>query len=117
MKQPVDVVILGHRLTVTSDDGVDHVREVAAYVDERMRSLAGGRAPTTIVQLALLTAMNMASEFRKASAEREELQRVIDRLSVRVSHMTVPERDAVGKEKATHEAVSLASEEPTSTDG
>lgn len=116
MKQPVEVVILGHRLTVTSDDGADHVREVVAYVDEQMRILAAGRAPATIVQLALLTALNMASELRKVSQEREELQRLIDRLSDRVAHLVPPSENAVGKEKATPAEVSSALEESTPTE-
>lgn len=100
MKQPVDVVIMGHRLTVTSDDGAEHVCEVAGDVDQKMRKLAEGRGGTTMVQLALLTALNIASECRKLSSEREELHRVIDRLSKRISQGA--DKRAVGKENARH---------------
>ena len=84
MKQPVDVDIMGVRLTVASDDGVQHVREVAAYVDGQMRQLASG-CTGNAVQIALLTALNIASEYRKLHREREELDRVMARLSKRVS--------------------------------
>ena len=93
---------MGHRLTVTSDDGADHVREVADYVDGQMRQLEEGRAPTTMVHLALLTALNIASEYRKLNSEGEELHRVIDRLSKRVSQLTSGDKQAVGKEDAKH---------------
>lgn len=91
---------MGHRLTVTSDDGAEHVREVAGDVDHQMRQLAEGRAPTTMVHLALLTALNIASEYRKLTSEQEELHRVIDRLSNRVSQLMGGGKAAVGKENA-----------------
>jgi cell division protein ZapA len=65
MRQPVDVEILGQQLAVTSDDGPEHVRAVARYVDETMRTLAtGGRAVATL-DVALLAALNIASEYQK----------------------------------------------------
>jgi len=93
---------MGHRLTVTSDDGADHVREVADDVDREMRQLAEGRGPTTMVQLALITALNVASKYRKLSSEQEELHRVIDRLSKRVSQPTSGDKRTVGKENTKH---------------
>jgi cell division protein ZapA len=84
MKQPLDVEIMGQRLTVTSDEGDEHVRRMAEYVDQRMRQLAGGRATASMTQLALLTALNIASEYWKLQKEQEELQRTIHRLSQRV---------------------------------
>lgn len=84
MKQPVDVEIMGVQLTVASDDGVQHVRQVAAYVDGRMRQFAAGVRGNPL-QAALLTALNIASEYWKLREEREELDRVLARVSKRVS--------------------------------
>ena len=85
MKRPLDVEIMGQRLTVASDDGDDHVRRVAEYVDQQMRQLAGGLHTASTMQLALLTALNIASEYWKLQHEQEELHRTIHRLSQRVS--------------------------------
>ena len=84
MSRPVDVDIMGHRLTVTSSDGDEHIRRVAEHVDTQMRQLAAGASNATIVQLALLTALNIASEYWKLHQEQEELHRSINRLSQRV---------------------------------
>jgi len=84
MKRAVDVEIMGHQFSVTSDDGEEHVRAVAEYVDQQMRQLAGGRT-TTSLQLALLTALNIASEYWKLRHEQEELDRIISRLSQRLT--------------------------------
>jgi cell division protein ZapA len=84
MKRPLDVEIMGQRLTVTSDEGDDHVRRVAEYVDQQMRQLAGGLTAASMMQLALLTALNIASEYWKLQHDQEELHRTINRLSQRV---------------------------------
>jgi cell division protein ZapA (FtsZ GTPase activity inhibitor) len=62
LRNPVEVEIMGQRLTVASDDSEDHVQKVAKYVNEQMHRLsAGQRIPTT--QAALLAALNIASEY------------------------------------------------------
>ena len=42
MTQPVEVVIMGQIFSVTSEDGEEHVRQVATYVDGKMREIAAG---------------------------------------------------------------------------
>jgi cell division protein ZapA len=83
MRRTVEVEIMGQRLTVTSDDEDVHVREVAGYVEERMRQLAGGVSATTM-HLALVTALNIASEYRKLQCQQEEIRQTINRLTQRV---------------------------------
>jgi cell division protein ZapA len=84
MSQPVDVVIMGQQLTVSSDDGPDHIRAVAEYVDETMRALVeGGRAVATL-DVALLAALNIASEYQKLQQHYKQLTETIDRLSQRL---------------------------------
>jgi cell division protein ZapA len=84
MKRPLDVEIMGQRLTVTSDDGDEHVQRMAEYVDQQMRQLAGRLNAASVMQVALLTALNIASEYWKLHEEQEELHRTIKRLSQRV---------------------------------
>ena len=60
------------------------MREVAGYVEQQMRRLADGRVPAATVHLALVTALNIASEYRKLQGEQEELCRTISRLTQRV---------------------------------
>jgi len=80
----IEVEIMGQRLTVASDDAESHVRRVAGYVDGQMRQLAAGRTAAGMADLALLTALNIASEYWKLQDQQDELQRTIDRLSERV---------------------------------
>jgi len=84
MRQPVEVEVMGQRLTVSSDDSEAHVRQIASYVDGRVRRLAEGRTVTAPIDLVLLTALNIASEYWKLKQEQDELQQTISRLSKRV---------------------------------
>lgn len=82
-RQPVEVEIMGQRLTVASDDADDHVRKVANYVNEEMRRLSdGGRVVST--RLALLAALNIASEYWKLRESQEDLTQRVERISQQV---------------------------------
>jgi cell division protein ZapA len=85
MMQPVEVEIMGYRLTVASDDGEEHIREVAAYVERRMQQLTDGRGMAPSLNLALVTALNIASEWRKLQRQQEELCQTVNRTAQRVS--------------------------------
>jgi len=84
MTAPVEVEIMGQRLTVASDDGEEHVRQVASYVDQQMRQLADGQVAAATVHLALVTALNIASEYRKLQNQQEQLSQSIHRMAQRI---------------------------------
>ena len=84
MRQPVEVEIMGYRLTVTSEESEEHIREVAACVDQRMQQL-GGRMAAPSLNLALVTALNIASEWRKLQRQQEELCQTVNRTAQRVA--------------------------------
>ena len=81
----MEVEIMGYRLTVASDDSEAHIREVAAYVDQHMRRLANGVTVPLSLNLALVTALNIASEWRKLQRQQEELCQTVNRTAQRVS--------------------------------
>jgi cell division protein ZapA len=83
MSQPLEVEIMGQRLTVKSDEGEAHVRQAAGYVDQHMRQLAETRAASAL-DLALTAALNIASEYWKLRQQQEELSQTINRLAQRV---------------------------------
>ena len=84
MSAPVEVEIMGQRLTVASDDDAEHVRQVAGFVDQQMRDLADGRVQAATLHLALVTALNIASEYRKLQHQQEQLSQTINRMAQRI---------------------------------
>jgi len=89
MKTAIDVEIMGHRLKVMSDDGEAHIRRVVDYLNGRIRELAVAGAGGAGADVAILAALNIASEYWKLKEQQEEIFRAIDRLSERiVAHLS-----------------------------
>jgi cell division protein ZapA len=85
MPGSVRVEILGQVLSVTSEDGEEHIRRVAGYVDERMReTLAGGRVVSSFTA-AIMTALNIASEYHKLQRDLAETEEALNRLADRLT--------------------------------
>jgi cell division protein ZapA len=85
MANSVRVEILGQVLSVTSEDGEEHIQRVAGYVDERMReTLAGGRVVSSFTA-AIMTALNIASEYHKLQRDLAQTEEVLSRLADRLT--------------------------------
>ncbi|HEX7408794.1 MAG TPA: cell division protein ZapA [Candidatus Binatia bacterium] len=84
MSEPLEIEIMGQRLTVRSEDSEEHVRAVARYVDEQIRLLADTQLATTSLHLALVTALNIASEYWKLQHQQEEVYKTMNRMTQRI---------------------------------
>lgn len=80
--RPIQVEVVGQSFSVVSDQGEEHVRRVAAYVDGLMRAQSV-RAGSPFVA-AVITALNIASEYQKLNREHERVLELIDRLTARL---------------------------------
>ena len=79
MKNHVTVTIGGLQYALVAAEGEEYVQKVAAYVDERLKQTMGG-GKVSLVDGAVLTAMNIADErFREQDAS-ENLRRQIKEL-------------------------------------
>ena len=73
MKNKVTVSVAGQEYTLITTDEPEYVQKVAAHVDEQMRRISdAGR--TSLVDSAVLAAMNIADEFLKEQAAEENLR-------------------------------------------
>jgi len=84
MAKPVEVVIMGQTFAVVSDDGEEHVRQVATLVDRKMREIASGGRVVSSFTAAVLTALNIASECQKLRQDVADIEATIDRLAQRL---------------------------------
>jgi cell division protein ZapA (FtsZ GTPase activity inhibitor) len=75
----VEIEILERRYTLQSDRSPEHVKAVAAYVDEQLRAVAGGRPDGVRRDHAILTALNIASELFLVREQRAGLIDEADR--------------------------------------
>lgn len=84
MAKPVEVVIMGQTFSVVSDDGEEHVRQVATLVDRKMREIASGGRVVSSFTAAVLAALNIASECQKLHQDVASIEATIDRLTQRL---------------------------------
>jgi cell division protein ZapA len=73
MTKSVDVEIFGGTYSIKGEADPEYVRQLARFVDEKMRSLAQ-RSPSTVSaqKIAVLAAVNMADElFRLKNRQRK----------------------------------------------
>lgn len=92
MSGAVEVEILGQVFSVTGEEGEEHIRRVAEYVDGKMREIAAGGKAVSSFTVAVLAALNIASECQRLRERLTEIEAAIDRLTARL--------DAGGAEKA-----------------
>ncbi len=78
---------MGQSFTVASNEGEEHLRKVAALVDTKMRELSSGAHAVTTVNVAILAALNIASEYEKLKDQQQVVEHTIDRLSLRVQQL------------------------------
>lgn len=97
MAQPVEVVILGQTFSVASDDGEEHVQQVARYVDGKMREFAAGGKVVSSYTAAVLVALNIASECHKLRQDAAAIEAAIERLTDRLTATGGSDSGARGK--------------------
>lgn len=72
--QTVRVEIYNQTYNIRSNDGdVQYIRQLADYVDEKMREIAAGSLTVDSLKVAILTALHIADELHKLRKDRDTL--------------------------------------------
>ena len=66
MKKRFHIQILGQELSVVSDAGEEHVAKVVKYVTDKMSEIGKTSSNVTMLNAAILTALNIADEFLRS---------------------------------------------------
>jgi len=69
----VKVEIYDQSYNVSAGDNEDYLRELAAYVDEQMRSVAQATRTVDSLKVAVLAALNIADELFAARSRQQEI--------------------------------------------
>jgi cell division protein ZapA len=78
----VSVEILGQQYPIRSPLDADYVADLAAYVDEKIRTTADITPTTDTVRLAVLAALNIADEyFHARDSERGRRELILERVA------------------------------------
>ena len=74
----VEIKIFGQTYTVKTDSGEDHIQEVARYVNEKMDEVLKKTRSVSTMNVAILTALNIADDLLKEKEKRIALLREIE---------------------------------------
>lgn len=87
------VTIYGQEYTVRGGEDAEYVREIAEFVDQRMREVAGSTSQITSLRVAILAALNIADELFQ---ERRGRQRTHQELRERAERLLANLEQAEG---------------------
>lgn len=74
-QRKIEVIIDGHNFTVVGLEKEEYIRELAYYVDKKIRNLSSKNTKLTQSMSATLAALNIADEYYKIKMEYEELEK------------------------------------------
>lgn len=68
----VEISIMGQKITVRGDANEDYVREIANYVEKKVKEVMESSRSVASLNVAILAAMNIADEYMKYKQQKEE---------------------------------------------
>lgn len=77
-KVTVAVEIFGQKYNVKGQESEEYIKEIAKYVDEKMKEINDNSCKLPPIKVAVLTALNLADELYKLKQEHQWLINLID---------------------------------------
>jgi cell division protein ZapA len=77
----IKVELLGQQFTLKGEENPAHLERVASHVRKKLGLISTGSKSISPTKLALLTALNIASDYIKANDEIEQLKRDVESYS------------------------------------
>jgi cell division protein ZapA len=87
MKSLIRVEILGQEYTVKSDEGEERVKDIAEYVNRKIKEVSERTKTVSTLNLAILAAMNIANDYLEAVEDKKAFTRTIEDKSGRMIEM------------------------------
>ncbi len=72
IKKGTRVNIYGREYSIKGDASDEYIRELANFVDAKMREVAGNSSATDIAKTAILAAVNIAHDLHRLKKEQKE---------------------------------------------
>lgn len=85
--QTVEVKIYNQTYQIRGDGNSEYIRELAGYVDKRMKEVAQGTLTADSLRVAILTALNIADELYKVRERLEQLDMSLTERSAECSEL------------------------------
>jgi cell division protein ZapA len=73
-----EVYILGQKYTIKGEEPEEYIRELAAFVDKKLKEVYNASPNITPVKATILVALDVADELFKLRSEQDELAKHIE---------------------------------------
>jgi cell division protein ZapA len=77
----VEIKVFGHVYTVKTDTDEEHIQRVARYVNEKMDEVVKNTKSVSSLNVAILTALNIADDLIKEKTKRQAFLQEVERKS------------------------------------
>lgn len=74
----IEVIILGQKYTIKGEASEDYIKQLAAFVDERLAEVFNASPGITPLKAAILASLNIADELHKLKENQENITRNIE---------------------------------------
>lgn len=74
----VEVTILGQKYTIKGDAAEDYIKQLAAFVDGKLKEVHGASPNITPLKAAILASLNIADELYRLRQAQEEAASLIE---------------------------------------
>ncbi len=81
MKKVYDVHILGYKISISTDKEEGYVKELTAYLNERLREIKRGNKSITNMDQLILTSLTLADEILNVKKEFENTRGKVEQLN------------------------------------
>ena len=89
----IEIKVFGQSFSVKTDSDEDHIQAVARYVNEKMEEVVKKTRSVSTLNVAILTALNIAEELLKEKEQRKALLRevevkskdLVDKINLRIA--------------------------------
>jgi cell division protein ZapA len=86
----IPVKILGIEYMIEAEADPEHTKQVARYVDSKMREVMGSLPTQSVQNITILAAMEMANDLLRERREKEEITERMERLVELLNKVTLP---------------------------
>jgi cell division protein ZapA len=82
-----EVYILGQKYTIKGDAPEEYIREIASYVDNKLKEVHNSIPNITPVKASILAALDIADELFKLRSEQEVMTKTIEEKAERLASL------------------------------
>ncbi len=96
MNPPVRIEILGREYFIKSDEGEERVKEIAEYVNRKIKEIGDSSKTVSTLNVAILAALNIAEDYFRIVENQKQFEKNIARKTSQIVDMINLKIEAVG---------------------